>query len=898
MADAVKANKYAKWLVNNQNKKGTKDFETVKQAYLEVRPSTAGEKSEAVGRGLNVGVANFLGAPIDLANQSPRLLNLLPNIFAENYPFSDPRTEPQNFSAISDNPIGGSQSLRNLMSTVGLGYTDITNLPKSQRPFAVGGETFGQAAGLFAPVLGLASRAKGVDAATKAVPSGNVLSDLLSSITSTIARNPKTAIAAETALAVPPSIGAGIAEQVRPGDQTARLYGELAGAFSPIAVTQALSSVTQGLQRATQSLSKGGRERAAAKIAQEQVTQRGGDPDFLARVLRQSTSPATPGQITGNEGLLALENELVRQSSTVNKAVETRTQAAISDFNKAYRTAIASGDPELIRQASQARIDFVTGSLAGRVNQAEENAKNIFNANIPTTDKNAANVAARKILEDELNIARKTENDLWQRVDKNITVKSDSTLAAFKEVKDGLASGETLPAPIPAVIKDIRKKQPKKQLGRGETTSGNLLRTRSRYLELARDARAAKKFGDARMFQKLADGMLDDLRTVGGIAADEARAFSRELNEKFKQGFVGDVLRLRSDGGFAIDPQRTLEVANTGSDVQTRLNLEAMQGVQRSADTGMIDAQQDFFTALARETTTFDGTVDPAKLENFIQRNAQSLQSLGLKDEFSNTAIATRAAQNAAKRAEQGTKFAQSKSTAAQILNTNNVEDFATNILTSNNIKDGLVGAVRLAKRSGDSAVLDGLRYGIYDALLKLSTTNGKLISGSRLNAILTKKTGGSTVEKTLLSSGLMTKSQITNVKTIARKTAEFEKALINSDRAEDILGGEDVFYDLLLRIGGANLGGMSVLGQSAGAPIVVAGAGSRAARRVLDQVPQGKIRGVLEAAIDDRQLMATLLQKPTSAKAKAAQSQRLYAILTQAGLIEGSEMLSEIGVQ
>ena len=95
-------------------------------------------------------------------------------------------------------------------------------------------------------------------------------------------------------------------------------------------------------------------------------------------------------------------------------------------------------------------------------------------------------------------------------------------------MKDGLASGETLPAPIPAVIKDIRKKQPKKQLGRGETTSGNLLRTRSRYLELARDARAAKKFGDARMFQKLADGMRDDLRPVGGIAADEARALSRE----------------------------------------------------------------------------------------------------------------------------------------------------------------------------------------------------------------------------------------------------------------------------------------------------------------------------------------------------------------------------------
>ena len=69
------ADQYAQWLVDNQDKKGTADFETVRQAYLETRPSTAGEKFEAVGRGTTVGLADIIGAPVDLVNNLPRLVN-------------------------------------------------------------------------------------------------------------------------------------------------------------------------------------------------------------------------------------------------------------------------------------------------------------------------------------------------------------------------------------------------------------------------------------------------------------------------------------------------------------------------------------------------------------------------------------------------------------------------------------------------------------------------------------------------------------------------------------------------------------------------------------------------------------------------------------------------------
>ena len=100
MADIRKATKYAEWLTQNQDKRGTDEYDTVRRAYLETRPSTGMEKTAAVGKGINVGLADVLGAPVDLINQLPRVLNILPG--------------EQGFEPFSDQPFGGSKSLRKL----------------------------------------------------------------------------------------------------------------------------------------------------------------------------------------------------------------------------------------------------------------------------------------------------------------------------------------------------------------------------------------------------------------------------------------------------------------------------------------------------------------------------------------------------------------------------------------------------------------------------------------------------------------------------------------------------------------------------------------------------------------------------------------------------------------
>ena len=81
---ADRAKKYAQWIVDNQDKKGTPEFETVARAYKAAKANIGQQQGgmnalEATGRGINSGfIADTLGAIPDLIDNSPRLMNFLP----------------------------------------------------------------------------------------------------------------------------------------------------------------------------------------------------------------------------------------------------------------------------------------------------------------------------------------------------------------------------------------------------------------------------------------------------------------------------------------------------------------------------------------------------------------------------------------------------------------------------------------------------------------------------------------------------------------------------------------------------------------------------------------------------------------------------------------------------
>ena len=879
MANAAKAEQYAEWIVNNQDKKGTPDFETVKKAYLEVRPSSAGEKAEGFGRGINVGLSDIFGAPVDLANQLPKLLNLLPG--------------EQGFGAFSENPVGGSQSIRNLLSDkLDLGYKDINQLPASQRPFAVGGEVVGQTAGTLLPVVGQASKIKAPRVvSTVQAPKGNLLSQTADDLLMAQARNPVAAITAETAMSAAPAVGAGFAEAIDPGDPTSRLYGELAGAFSlPVVMSNTLPALTTSLRRVIETkVLPGGKEREAARIVQKRLSDAGEDPKAVAEALRESGDNMTSGIATNSPALLAIEKQFISEGGEVSDALKKQVKAVIEDFNAEFRAAVKTGDPEAIRQAAQARQEHVISALNQIAKRAEAKAKKAqefgLRANLGDNAQMAASKKAREILDDALRVARNTESQLWAEVPKDISVQPTAFTSKFDEMKAELLSQESLPdGPVVKFRDDLE----------GTTTTGDLLRARSRYLEQARMLRSQGKFGDARRVQNIADAALQDLDGVVGGSAKVAREFSRELNEKFTQGFVGKTLGYDRTGAPSVDQRVTLERAARGSDTDQLVNLQSMQRAAGENAADMKAAQEDFLTAMARGSANFDGSLNPQALENFIKQNRATINELGLQDTLADVAGRRRIADQLAERAASGTAFARQKSTAARVLQVNNANDAVKRALTSNNTSEQLGDLARLAKRSRDPSVMEGLQYATLETLLDAATSSKGMISGSGLEALLAQKTGGTTVRGALSDTGVLTQSQLKNIDRIVAKSKNLEQALASTDRAEDLLGTSDLLFDLLLRIGGANVGSMSAASGATGAPLVLAGAASRSARTAFDKMPKLRVKSIIAEAVKNPKLMADLLSKPTSATARAARDRRVNAVLIQAGILDGSEIVSQ----
>ena len=159
--------------------------------------------------------------------------------------------------------------------------------------------------------------------------------------------------------------------------------------------------------------------------------------------------------------------------------------------------------------------------------------------------------------------ARAGERSLWRSLQRDVPTEPQNLEEAFLSVRSELLEEEALSAPIEAFMRRVtRVLNPEEVAKEGAeeivevVTSGDLLRFRSRVLEMQRQARGGSSpdFGLARRLGTIADGALDDLSDIPGT--DEARAFSRSLNNIFTRGEVGNLLGFDARGGLRVEAPR------------------------------------------------------------------------------------------------------------------------------------------------------------------------------------------------------------------------------------------------------------------------------------------------------------------------------------------------------
>ena len=853
------AQDYAKWIVENQDKQGSPEFETVAKAYEMAKSTDGGSRTAygTVGQGINVGMANIFGAPVDLANTALGFVGLG-----------------------SERPFGGSASLKDLAAKIPTGsgplvYRSLNEVSPEMRPLARAGEAIGGSAPIAAaPYM-----------ATRAV---SELPSLVQPIVQAARNSPRAFAATEAGSALGAAQGAGLAELFAPGNQLAGTAGEIAGGFvNPLGlVSKAASATGSGIKNLAGSYTRSGREAAAAKAIQDAMVAAGEDPARVAQLLRSADLEGislSAGQKGDSPTLMALEATLAAKNPNFDATMQTNVRNNMVQLRSLIGKLEFSGDPQLLKEAAKLRGKYFDSLLQGRLQAAQ--AKMEKAATSIGGDKASSSARATEILEEALTDARKVEKGLWNDVPKDANLLPDNTIKAHKDITEG--SYKERPAP-PGFIEDFVKRLS----SQGGVTSGELLSFRSDMLARGRQSRSQKDWVNARIYENMADGALADLAAMEGNAASKAREFSRSMHEHFSKTFASDALAVKGTGGDRIVPEAVLQRGYGSGGVLAEKRFAQLEDAAKFSGKSMMQEQEEFLRAAA--TASVDpqtGRVNPRSLEGFLRNNGAMLERFpSLKKDLATASSAEQAFLAVSEAGDKASRAIQQRSAFSQLLQNENPSQAISNVVNSQNPQQGFAQLVKLAKRGPEGAV-DGLKASTLDYAAKRATSSAGDFSFDKYREILTRPIGrGPSLLQAMTSRGVMDAAEADRLQFILRNAERIQTSLSSKAKMGELVSQPDALFDLVVRAVGANIGGGSALGQASGAPLVMAGAGARAARKLFEKVPRTRIMDVMQEAAANPRFMATLLEKPAT-PARAVQIERqINAFLIQAGISQEEE--------
>jgi hypothetical protein len=142
---------------------------------------------------------------------------------------------------------------------------------------------------------------------------------------------------------------------------------------------------------------------------------------------------------------------------------------------------------------------------------------------------------------------------------------------------------------------------------------------------------------------------------------------------------------------------------------------------------------------------------------------------------------------------------------------------------------------------------------------------------------------GQPSVLNMMRNEGLISNTEVRNLLSIIRPMEKVEKAMGTKQMMDEVVSGADAVTELAMRVVGARIG----TAASGGGPgsLIAASAGSKAVRNIFDKAPTMMIRGIIEQATKDPQLMAMLLKKGVTEGERIQMARQLHGYLGAAGL-------------
>ena len=716
----------------------------------------------------------------------------------------------------------------------------------------------------------------------------------------------------------------------------------------------------------------------------------------LRQQLPGTVPTPTSGQKTGSPALLELEKSLSTHRKEFGGETRVQGDTALLAY-QALVEALGQTGPQGLIEASKLRYSRFVNGLETRLSMADANAaRKIARISKDTPEaRKQIGMIVKDEVDRALIEARDVESQLWGVADKELTKPSKQIVQEkvvvginqfngkeiFKTLdKTVVRSPVITPAATadsfleraaqmgPALFNDIPPQVRKimdsfgvdensvAQFRKGKLTDEylstgsvpqsfvprlkeqpvqDLVSYRSTLLKMARDAAATPgQRSNASFFNSLADGMMRDLDTLQDPMYDQARAFSRALNDTFTRTYANNLTGVTVTGKDRIPAETLVKDAFEGNADQTAMRMKEIEDAVAFIRTQYRDAVAKFGIdspralelkplavaatdnvasvrdahnrvlrlAAAKSITVVPGSepgtfvqkLNFKSLTDFAQQNAPLLEKMGIMGDL-------RDAAQAANLLTQVTK-----ETSALVRSADNQRAFAK-LLTAESptkvIADGLSGRfpVRdiraladLARKGGPEAV-EGLKSSMYDyAYTKAggNNPNGRFSIDAYAAALFDPISRNQpSIANIMRANGMLTLQELSNFKKLLVPMARIETAINNNLPVEDLIKNADAITELGLRILGAQVG--TALVPRGPGTLVAAAAGSKAVRQIFDALPNATVRAIFENAVKDPEAMALLLAKGRTEKEKTDIANGLIKFLGSLGVSVGKSAVT-----
>ncbi len=591
-------------------------------------PPTAGEFARGATGGFNTGVAELLGAPVDIMSAAIEFVGV---------PKGD--MEPALGSEWFKQVFGKMEEL------AGQPAGTLTQKGPDTPTGRILGRVFQE---LGAGIVPAGVAVRGAKAVQSAIPKGGLKELVRSIFTETAGKSPSSVLASEIALLGGAGAGAGIAGEIAPGSQSGEITGQLLGgtavALSPTKLATKLGS------KAFSKLSRSAQQEAA-KDATGQFIEDDLTTEALERLdSSQALIDEIPGlQLTTAErtqtpGLLEAQKRLEMKATP--EAVKRRAQSEQAVETYAAEQAPAVGnDLEFVIDTARQQVDDVRNDLTRAIEGNLDEQARLAERNTPPGEALDAGIKMRQSLEGRFG----EEQQIFTQYAEDAGLNDDSFMLDYTGVSDNLENayksaskfvseeGDGLAPPSPAVLRALKGGDEQSLPAWLELRSDIAAELRTLESQGAPDSKALR--GMKAMKKQFDEEFEEAIEQSGNPELiDRFREFNQryrnDIVEIFKTGPTARVLSKNKRGFYQTPDEKVAEAYFRPGHVSAANQFNKVFKGDPMAKAALRDAALD---SLNRAVVK-DGRIKQANLTNWLGRHRTVLDQFpDLRDEINST---------------------------------------------------------------------------------------------------------------------------------------------------------------------------------------------------------------------------------------------------------------------